>query len=163
MCQHDDDSLLRVQKDPREPGSGLQKFSEDIIKRNIKEQGGSDREIEEFKRLKSYANSYRLRHVYRMFNEFKYKLNDSMTGFAEPSKIMAWSNKFNYDAHLLALEKQEEEERKKKQLLEVKKLQSQAHMMGAVASNLKSAMQKELQYGGASQSPADQNKSASKS
>ena len=70
----------------------------------MKEYGATDREIEDFKKLKSYSNSYRLKHVYRMFNEFKHNLNVSMTGFSEYGKIMSWSQKFNYDAYLLELE-----------------------------------------------------------
>lgn len=101
----DEKHVTFIEKEGQGCGHGLQKFSDQVIVKNMLEQGASEREIEEFRKLRSYSNSYRLRHVYRMFNEFKYQLNNSMTGFSDTAKIQSWSNNFNYDAHLLEIEK----------------------------------------------------------
>lgn len=52
--------------------NNMEKAKDDIVEKNMKEQGSNDKEIEEFKKLKKYSSDYRLKHVYRQFNEFKY-------------------------------------------------------------------------------------------
>ena len=44
--------------------------------------------------------SHRIRHVIRMYNDFKFQLNLSITNFKAPDKITAWNQGFDYDAYL---------------------------------------------------------------
>jgi hypothetical protein len=42
-----------------------EKTPDEILAENLRERGATEREIEEFKKLKKYSGNYRLRHVYR--------------------------------------------------------------------------------------------------
>ena len=86
----------------------------------MRENGANDQEIGEFKKLKKYSDQHRLRHVYRQFNDFKWKLNESIVGFSDTERITEWNRNFKYEEYLQKKEAEDAEKLDAKETLEAK-------------------------------------------